>query len=254
MAAPVHPGLASAMLQKKEMAGFARKTSRKTTKGHFWQTFSSARRNAYGGGGGFLHRTGQGFLALVGAGGQVPHVARALVWFTRAISFTERTAFPATATLTRAGDVARMGSLWRNGFSSLSLRNKWQMHILAGGRFLLAKGTGKSPGCRCAVQPCFVQAHTGEQCSHRKTHDAWWLTAYPHYVACLLLGSLAEHPGTLNLTHGASPFLLPRVFTLVMLKPSETGLSLPFPNDWGTEETCLIRDGSMNTREEHDSG
>lgn len=39
-----------------------------------------------------------------------------------------------------------------------------------------------------------------------------------------------------------------------MLKSSETGLSLPFPNDWGTEESCLIRDGSMHTREEHDSG
>lgn len=59
-----------------------------------------------------------GVLGIRGAGGQVPHVARVLVWFTRAISFTERTAFPATATLTRAGDVARRGSLWRNGFSS----------------------------------------------------------------------------------------------------------------------------------------
>lgn len=53
---------------------------------------------AYGGGGGFLHRTGQGYLALWGTGAQVPHAARALVWFTRAISFTERTAFPATVT------------------------------------------------------------------------------------------------------------------------------------------------------------
>lgn len=39
-----------------------------------------------------------------------------------------------------------------------------------------------------------------------------------------------------------------------MLKPSETGSSLPFPNDWGTEEICLVRGGSMDTREEHDSG
>ena len=50
------------------------------------------------GGGGFLHWTGQGYLTLRGTGAQVPHAVRALVWFTRAISFTERTAFPATAT------------------------------------------------------------------------------------------------------------------------------------------------------------
>lgn len=43
-------------------------------------------------------RTGQGYLALQGTGAQVPQVARAQVWFARAISFTERTAFPATAT------------------------------------------------------------------------------------------------------------------------------------------------------------
>lgn len=133
---------------KKEMAGFARKTSRKTTKGHFWQTFSSARHNTCGGGGGFLHKTGQGFLALGGAGGQVPHVARALVWFMRAISFTERTALPATVTLTRAGDFARSGSFWRNGFSSSSLRNKRQMHIdTRRGKISPGQGDRKSPGC-----------------------------------------------------------------------------------------------------------
>lgn len=118
VAVPVPPLVGFSHAAKQGMAGFARKTSRKTTKGRFWQTFSTARRNACGGGGGFLHRTRQGFLALGGEGGQVPHVARALVWFMGAISFTERTAFPATATLTRAGDFARRGSLWRNGFSS----------------------------------------------------------------------------------------------------------------------------------------
>lgn len=143
---PVRPRLASAMLQETKTARFARKTSRKTTKGHFWQTFSSARLNAYGGGGGFLHRTGQGFLALAGAGGQVPHVARALVWFTRAISFTERIAFPATVTLTIAGDFARRGSLWRNGFSFHSLRNKWQMHIhTCRGKISLGQGDREVP-------------------------------------------------------------------------------------------------------------
>lgn len=63
-----------------------------------------------------------------------------------------------------------------------------------------------------------------------------------------------NHPGAVNPTHGASPFPLPRVITLVMLKSSETGSSHPSPHDWGTEGTRLIRGGSMDTREEHDSG
>lgn len=57
----------------------------------------------------------------------------------------------------------------------------------------------------------------------------------------------------MNLTHEASPFLLSRVITLVMLKPSGTGSNLPFQNDWGTEEIRLVSGGSMDTREERDS-
>lgn len=46
----------------------------------------------------------------------------------------------------------------------------------------------------------------------------------------------------------------PRVIALVMLKSSEAGSSHLSPGDWATEGTHLVRGGSMDTREEHDSG
>jgi len=60
-AAPVCPGWLQPCC-KKWTAGFARKTSRKTTKGHFWQTFSSARHNVcvWRVGGEAASSTGQG--------------------------------------------------------------------------------------------------------------------------------------------------------------------------------------------------
>lgn len=113
------------------------------------------------------------------------------------------------------------------------------------------RGQGSPQGADVLQATCFVQAHTAEKCSHRKTRDTWWLELHvPTTWHVCYWAPWLNHPGTVNLSRGASPFLLPRVITLVMLKPSETGSSLPSPND-GTDEIS-IRGGIMDTREEHD--
>lgn len=185
------PPLGFSHAAKKEMAGFARKTSRKTTKGHFWQTFSSARRNAYGEEA-VPPQDRAGVLGIRGAGGQVPHMARAPVWFTRAISFTERTAFPATATLTRQVTLPGGGAYGEMDSLPKVSETNGRCTYTQGEDLSWPRGQGNPQGADGLQAPCFVQAHNGEQCSHRNTGDTWWLTARPHYVACLLLGSLAE--------------------------------------------------------------
>lgn len=133
-----------------------------------------------------------GVLGIRGAGGQVPHVARAPVWFTRAISFTERTAFPATATLTRQVTLPGGGAYGEMDSLPKVSETNGRCTYTQGEDLSWPRGQGNPQGADGLQAPCFVQAHTGEQCSHRNTGDTWWLTACPHYVACLLLGSLAE--------------------------------------------------------------
>lgn len=151
---------------------------------------------AYGGGGGFLHRTGQGYLALRGTGAPVPHMARALVWFSRAISFTERTAFPATAT---AYDKSRWtlpgGGAYGESVSppkAPGTKNDRCTHANRG-RFLPAQGDTEAPRApmRCRLL-ALSKLVLGSSASCRETRDTWWLTVCPHCVAWLQLGSLAE--------------------------------------------------------------